>query len=113
DRRLLAVFFGVLLIPFFEELLFRAFFQPLMVQNVRDRLGIVVTSLIFGLLHGTAACVPVFAVSLLLGGLMLRTQSLPAVWAVHALHNGLMFVVIFVFPEAARSLQSQGLVIWP
>ncbi|MEY2786607.1 MAG: hypothetical protein RL277_2819 [Planctomycetota bacterium] len=113
DRRLMAVFFGVLLIPLFEELLFRAFLQPLLVQNVRDRLGIVVTALIFGLLHGTAACVPVFALALLLGGLMLRTQSLIAVWAVHALHNGLMFVVIFVFPEAVRNLQSQGLVIWP
>lgn len=108
SERLAAVFLGVALIPLLEELLFRAFLQPLMVQNLRDRLGVVLTALIFGLLHGTSACVPVFALALLLGGLMLRTQSLVAVWGVHALHNGLMFLVIFVFPEAAKSMQAQG-----
>jgi membrane protease YdiL (CAAX protease family) len=112
SQRLYAVLLGVLAIPLLEELLFRAFLQPLLVQNLRDRLGIVMTALVFGLLHGTAACVPVFALALLLGGIMLRTQSLPAVWAVHGLHNALMFVVIFVFPEAARSLQSHGLLVW-
>lgn len=80
---------AVLVLPFFEELLFRAFLQPLLVQNFRDAGGVVLTALIFAALHGQGAFLPIFGLALLLGFLMLRTQRLLAVWSVHALHNGL------------------------
>jgi membrane protease YdiL (CAAX protease family) len=104
-----AVLLGVLVLPLFEELLFRAFLQPLLVKNLRDRPGLALTALCFALLHGTAASVPIFAFALLLGGLMLRTQRLAAVWSVHALHNALVFGAVFWFPEAVQKLQGQGL----
>jgi len=104
-----AVLLGVLVIPFFEELLFRGFLQPLLVQNLHDRPGSVLTALLFGLLHGAAAGVPIFAFALILGGLMLRTQRLAACWGVHALHNALVFAMVFWFPQAAHNLQGQGL----
>jgi membrane protease YdiL (CAAX protease family) len=104
-----AVLLGVFVLPFFEELLFRAFLQPLLVQNLHDRPGIVLTALCFALLHGTAASVPIFAFALLLGGLMLRTQRLAAVWSVHALHNALVFATVFWFPKAVHTLQGHGL----
>jgi hypothetical protein len=79
------------IVPFLEELIFRAFLQPLLVQNLGDRAGIVVTSIVFAILHGPAAFLPIFALSLLLGAIMLRTQRLLAVWVVHGLHNALSF----------------------
>jgi len=104
-----AVLLGVLVLPFLEELLFRAFLQPLLVQNLHDRPGIAITALVFALLHGTAASVPIFAFALLLGSLMLRTQRLAAVWSVHALHNALVFTTVFWFPKAVPMLQGHGL----
>lgn len=76
--------------PLFEELIFRSFLQPLLVQNLGDRGGVALTSLCFALLHGAPFFLPIFGLSLLLGALKLRTQRLAACWAVHALHNGLM-----------------------
>ena len=76
--------------PLFEELIFRAFLQPLLVQNLGDRGGLALTSALFALLHGAGFFLPIFALSLLLGALKLRTQRLAASWAVHAVHNGLM-----------------------
>lgn len=104
-----AVLLGVFVLPFLEELLFRGFLQPLLVQNLHDRPGIALTALVFALLHGSAASVPIFAFALLLGALMLRTQRLVAVWGVHALHNALVFAVVFWFPKAVHTLQGQGL----
>ncbi len=104
-----AVLLGVLVLPFFEELLFRAFLQPLLVRTLSARLGLALTALCFALLHGVAAGVPIFAFALLLGGLMLRTQRLMASWGVHALHNALVFATVFWFPKAVQTLQGQGL----
>jgi membrane protease YdiL (CAAX protease family) len=81
----------VVAMPLFEELLFRSFLQPLLVQNLGDRGGIVVTSAVFAALHGVSAFLPVFVLALVLGGVMLRTQRLSSVWLMHALHNGLTF----------------------
>jgi membrane protease YdiL (CAAX protease family) len=108
-ERWTAVLLGVLVLPLLEELLFRAFLQPLLVQNLHDRPGIALTALLFALLHGTAAFLPILAFALLLGGLMHRTQRLAAVWGVHALHNALVFATVFWFPEAVHTLQGQGL----
>jgi membrane protease YdiL (CAAX protease family) len=95
---------AVAIVPFFEELFFRGFLQPLLVQNLGDRGGVVVTSLIFAGLHGLSAGVPIFALSLVLGALMLRTQRLTASWLVHALHNGSMLALLFLVPESERLL---------
>lgn len=97
----LAVFavLAVLVAPFFEELLFRAFLQPLLVQNLGDRGGVAVTAFLFALMHGSlAAFTPIFALGLVLGMVMLRTQRLAAPWTLHALHNGLTLWMLTAFP---------------
>lgn len=109
SERWTAVLLGVLLLPLFEELLFRAFLQPLLVQRLHAPAGIALTALCFALLHGIEAGVPIFGLALILGGLMLRTQRLAACWGVHALHNALVFAMVFWFPQAAQMLQGQGL----
>ena len=103
------VVLAVLVQPFFEELLFRSFLQPLLVQNLGDRGGVAATSVAFGALHGPSAFVPVFVLSLVLGFVMLRTQRLAAAWAVHALHNGLQLALLFLAPEAGEALGRAGL----
>jgi membrane protease YdiL (CAAX protease family) len=91
----MALCLASVIIPLLEELIFRAFLQPLLVQNLGNAAGIVLTSILFAILHGPAAFLPIFALSLLLGAIMLRTQRLLAVWVVHALHNALSFSFLF------------------
>jgi membrane protease YdiL (CAAX protease family) len=100
----LAVPLAVLVLPFFEELVFRGFLQPLLVQNLGDRGGVVATSVVFGAVHGPSAFLPICALSLILGGVMLRTQRLAGSFAVHALHNGLMLALLLGVPELRDSL---------
>ena len=95
DQLWVAAVFGVVLLPLFEEVLFRVFLQPLLVQNFSEKGGVLLTSLAFAALHGTSAFLPIFGLSLLLGGVMLRTQRLTAVWLVHALHNGITTAALF------------------
>jgi membrane protease YdiL (CAAX protease family) len=95
----LALVLGVAVMPFLEELAFRAFLQPVLVRRLGSKLGIVATSLVFGGLHGAGAFLPIFGLSVLLGVVMLRTERLVACWAVHALHNGVVFAVARAHPE--------------
>ncbi len=86
---------AVVVAPAIEELLFRAFLQPLLVQNLGDRGGVVVTALVFAAAHASlGAFAPIFALGLLLGALMLRTQRVIAPFAAHALHNGIMVLAL-------------------
>lgn len=100
-----ALVVAIALQPLFEELLFRAFLQPLLVQNLGDRGGVFLTSFVFALLHGGSAFLPILGLSLLLGMLMLRTQRLAAVWLVHALHNGLVLSLMLHAPRVRELLE--------
>ncbi len=83
----LAVGVAVLLGPLIEELLFRGFLQPWIGQLAGARAGLVLSSLLFAGLHGAAGLPVLLALSLLLGWLRLRTQSLWLPWFAHALNN--------------------------
>jgi len=99
--RLVPLVLGIAVVPLFEEIIFRAFLQPLLVQNVREVAGVVLTSAIFAALHGIDVFLPILALSCVLGAIMLRTQRLAAAWVVHALNNALMFAVLMAAPELA------------
>ena len=101
-ERWFPVLLGTLVVPLFEELLFRVFLQPLLVQNFRERAGIALTSIVFAALHGVDAFLPIFVLSLLLGSIMLRTQRLVAVWGIHALHNGVQFWLMYAAVDHAN-----------
>lgn len=100
----LGLVLGILVLPFFEELVFRGFVQPVLVRAVGGPAGVAGTSLLFASMHGLVAGVPVFALSLLLGAVMLRTQRLAASWTVHALHNGTMLALLLSNPDGADRL---------
>jgi membrane protease YdiL (CAAX protease family) len=87
--------FAVAVVPFLEEVLFRGFLQPLLVQNLGDRGGVVVTAVVFAASHlNVFAFVPLLAIALVLGAVMLRTQRIAASWLVHASHNGVMILLL-------------------
>lgn len=91
----LFAFLAVVVAPLIEELIFRAFLQPLLVQNLGDRGGVVVAALVFALAHASlGAFLPILVLGVILGGLMLRTQRLIAPWTAHALHNGLTLALL-------------------
>ena len=107
-ERWIAAALGVLVQPFFEELLFRGFLQPVLVQKLRPSVGIALTSILFAGLHGGTAFAPIFALSCLLGFVMMHTQRLHAAWAVHALFNGLQFLAMYAFPEVIKHAAPPG-----
>lgn len=98
-ERVQAVVIGVLVLPLIEEILFRGFLQGFIAERLGAVPGILATSVLFALLHGPQAFLPIFALSCLLGLVMWHTQRLHAAWIVHALHNGSQFAVMFVLPE--------------
>lgn len=102
-RLVLALLLGTLVQPLLEELLFRGFLQPALVGLAGVGGGIVATSFCFALLHGLTAFAPIFVLSLVLGAVRQRTGRLDAAWAVHALHNGWMLILLFRFPEVVQS----------
>lgn len=104
----MAMVFAVLVVPLLEEILFRGFLQPLLVQNLGDKSGVIGTSFVFGALHGVNAFLPIFALSLVIGFVYLKSQRLGAAWLVHALHNGGMMLLLFAAPELASDLGAEG-----
>jgi membrane protease YdiL (CAAX protease family) len=73
--------------PILEELVFRGFVQPFATKNLGAPLGILVTSLAFGAIHGAVAFLPVFALSLVLGYLRERSGHLLPAIVGHCLWN--------------------------
>jgi membrane protease YdiL (CAAX protease family) len=108
-ERLVPVVIGVLVQPFLEELLFRGFLQPVLVKRLRAEAGIVLTSALFACAHGLDAFVPLFALSILLGFVMWRTQRLLAAWAIHALNNGIQFAILYCAPDLLKQMGEGGL----
>ncbi len=77
-----------LVIPLLEEILFRGFLLEMLVSRAGAAVGVVASSALFALLHGTSVFLPIFGLALVLACVKLRTRSLGAAWAIHALHNG-------------------------
>lgn len=108
DARWLAALLGVLVVPALEELLFRGFLQTALERFLPPLGALLLASATFALLHGAVASVPIFALSLILGGVLLRTRSLAACWAVHALHNGATLAFLWMAPQSWRQMTGDG-----
>lgn len=84
--------------PIFEEIVFRGFIQPVMVRHLGMWMGIVLTALVFGAIHGSDphAVGPVTVLGILLGWLRERTDSVTAPIIMHMANNtGAMLIVCF------------------
>jgi membrane protease YdiL (CAAX protease family) len=106
---LLVLVLGIIVIPFLEELVFRGFVQPLVVQRTGPALGIAITAAAFGALHGASMFLPIFGLALVLGMVMQLTGRLFASWSVHALHNGLTFALLGYLRHHPEFMHAMGL----
>lgn len=94
-----AFLFIVLGAPFFEEVLFRGFIQPALVQRWGMWPGILVASVVFGCMHGTDAWVvlPTFVIGVGVGWLRERTGGLSAPVLLHCVNNLVAVIVMMLF----------------
>ncbi len=99
-----AVVLAVAVGPLLEETVFRGFLQPLLVQNLREKGGVALTSALFAALHGPSAFGPLFVLSLLLGAIQLRTRRLAGAWCVHGLHNAATLAFVLLLPEWSHAI---------
>lgn len=99
--------FGVMavtLAPFFEELFFRGFIQPLLTRSLGVIAGVLLTAALFGSLHAPEYsfawqyAVAVSLVGAVLGWLRVRSDSIIPCTVMHGAYNS-VFVVALIFTK--------------
>ena len=107
DSPVLLSLFGLMAVtiaPFFEELFFRGFLQPLLTRSLGVIAGIVLTGAVFGSLHAPEYsfawqyAVAVSLVGIVLGWLRVRTDSIIPCTVMHGAYNS-VFVAALVFSK--------------
>jgi membrane protease YdiL (CAAX protease family) len=101
---------AVTLAPFMEELFFRGFLYPVLVRKMGTIFGILVTSGLFGLLHGAQlgyswAVLIIFFVGLALTTVRAVTKSVASSFLVHVGYNGTLSLLLFVATSGFRHLE--------
>jgi membrane protease YdiL (CAAX protease family) len=85
---------GAIVTPFFEEVLFRGLIQTtIRSYNIKPWPAIVITSVIFTLLHPSGLQPAVFVLGMLLGYAYEKSGSLFRPMFIHALFNGMTLIV--------------------
>lgn len=101
----LAFLMLVLIAPFAEEILFRGYLFGKLRKHVPLWVAIVITSLLFGLVHGAwNVGIDVFALSIVLCLLRVWSKSLWPSILVHMIKNGIAFYLLFINPYLLTSL---------
>lgn len=85
--------------PLGEEVLFRGYVQSALRGLLGPAGGLLVTSVLFGLVHGLVYAVPTGLIGLWLGWLRERTGGLLAPFVAHALHNSVTVAVVLCWPS--------------
>ncbi len=107
-RWLLVAMYVVLLGPLIEEVVFRGFLQPWLVQNLGWNAGLVLTAAAFAGLHGPREFPVIFLLGLYLGWLARRTRSLWAPLAVHVLNNAVAVGLVWLMRDLLVTLETRG-----
>ncbi|OQZ02212.1 MAG: hypothetical protein B6D35_01680 [Candidatus Brocadia sp. UTAMX2] len=92
------IFFGIVIAPVMEEIMFRGFLQPALKNSFGGRYAVAITAFLFAAVHmDIFAFLQIFILGMLLGYLYERTQTLVASTIVHILHNSLTLVFLLYF----------------
>ena len=99
-----AILSVVVCAPILEEILFRG----LIFESCRERFGggvaVLISALLFGLVHGVPVqIINAFVVGLIFGYVYLRTGSLLSVILLHVLNNGIDYISLAFFGDAAET----------
>ena len=99
-RHPLGILSIAILAPISEELLFRGAIQPRLIERFNPTIGIIITSLVFGIIHGNPIQIPfAFIMALALGWVSWRTGSLLFSILMHFLNNTSSVILFYSFPE--------------
>lgn len=105
DSPVLLSLFGIMavtLAPFFEELLFRGFLQPVLTRSMGVIAGVVLTAALFGSLHAPEYsfawqyAVAVSLVGVALGWLRVRSNSIIPCTVLHGAYNSVFVIALVV-----------------
>jgi membrane protease YdiL (CAAX protease family) len=98
--KILVVIFAGLIVPVFEELLFRGFFQTtLRSLSNSPWAGIIITSIFFSILHPPTHIPALFMLSIGLGYAYERSGSLFRPILMHIFFNGLSVIMTLLIPQ--------------
>ncbi|HEV8377540.1 MAG TPA: CPBP family intramembrane glutamic endopeptidase [Tepidisphaeraceae bacterium] len=85
---------AVIVAPLFEEFLFRGHLQTLLARVLRRPwLAVIITSILFSLVHHWSIWLPIFALSICLGYMYERTGNLWVSVLMHGMFNGFSIVI--------------------
>lgn len=92
--RILIAFGAIIVAPLFEEFLFRAHLQTLLSRVTRQPwIAVLITSILFSLVHHWSIWLPIFTLSLCLGYMYERTANLWVNILMHAMFNGFSIAI--------------------
>lgn len=98
--KILVVIFAALIVPVFEELLFRGFFQTSLRSLLKSPwAGIILTSIFFAILHSPTHIPALFMLSVGLGYAYERSGSLLRPILMHVMFNGFNIILSFLLPS--------------
>ncbi|MBI3934478.1 MAG: CPBP family intramembrane metalloprotease [Acidobacteria bacterium] len=102
---------GICVAPFVEELVFRGFFYPVFERCWGLRAAVLLTAILFAVIHGAQLAwswkevSAIFVVGLLLSYARGRTGSLVPSYLMHLAYNASLFVSLFLTTDQFRNLQ--------
>lgn len=100
----------VIAAPLLEEWLLRGVALKGMLQHMAPWKAIAWSALMFGVIHANPwQAVPAFLIGCLLGWIYYRTRSYWACVALHAINNGLSFLLAGLFPQMAADTSLRSL----
>lgn len=92
------LFFGTVMAPCIEEIIFRGFLQSALKKSFGGRYAIIISAFLFAFVHmDLFASLQIFILGLLLGFLYEKTKTLAASIFVHILHNSLTVILLLYF----------------
>lgn len=92
------VFFGIIIAPLIEEIIFRGFLQSALKNYFGRRYAILISASLFAAVHmDIFAFFQILILGILLGYLYEKTQTLAASVVVHIIHNSLTLVFLLYF----------------
>lgn len=95
--------------PILEELLFRGSIQKLFMEKATPVKAILISSLIFGLIHGNPAqIVNAFFIGIILGWLYYKTGSLVPSILIHVINNSFSTITYQYIPDADSIVELTG-----
>jgi membrane protease YdiL (CAAX protease family) len=101
----------VIIAPIAEETLFRGYLLGKLIKSIPVWLAVLITSLVFGLIHVGLSDQPAwnlgldtFALSIILCLLRLQTKTIWAPILVHMIKNGIAFYLLFINPLLLHTL---------